>query len=468
MLSLATARADGDTSVPEELKNYPARSRAGKSAATRAVDASLSGSTGCMPTFTADWVLPIAERADPRRLGQRSTTAASPASAPARLRPARSTSAASAILPALVNAHTHLELSYLHGRVPPARRFTDWVRDADGAAARVSRIRRAPAIVDAARAAIAQARASRHRAGRRRQQHARDRAAAARGRHAGAGVLRAARLQRRPGSALARVRRRARGRRSRRRLDAATRRAGRASRRTRRTRCRRRCSARSAPTSTRIRAPVTSVHLGESAEEVELLRHGTGGFGATARRARRLDRATGSRRASRRSSYLVGPRLPRSRALVVHGVQFDGDDLSRLTALGTTLVSCPRSNVHVGVGSPPLEAFYAMDVDVAFGTDSLASVADLNLFAELAEARRIAPRVPARDAARERDADRRAGARLRRRLRQHRGRKAGGADRRARAGRRGRCGRIPGRRHRAGRDSVARCAPTPNSRLPMS
>src|SRR5262252_514110 len=30
MLSLATARAEGDTSVPEELKHYPARSRAGK------------------------------------------------------------------------------------------------------------------------------------------------------------------------------------------------------------------------------------------------------------------------------------------------------------------------------------------------------------------------------------------------------------------------------------------------------
>src|SRR5687767_8663562 len=30
MLALATARVDGDTSVPEELKNYPARSRAGK------------------------------------------------------------------------------------------------------------------------------------------------------------------------------------------------------------------------------------------------------------------------------------------------------------------------------------------------------------------------------------------------------------------------------------------------------
>jgi cyclic dehypoxanthinyl futalosine synthase len=30
MLSLATARVEGDTSVPDELKNYPARSRAGK------------------------------------------------------------------------------------------------------------------------------------------------------------------------------------------------------------------------------------------------------------------------------------------------------------------------------------------------------------------------------------------------------------------------------------------------------
>ena len=80
----------------------------------------------------------------------------------------------------------------------------------------------------------------------------------------------------------------------------------------------------------------------------------------------------------------------------MHGVQFVGDDLARLRAIGVTLVSCPRSNVYVGVGSPPLEAFYAMDVDVAFGTDSLASAPDLNMFAELAEARRIAPRVPAR------------------------------------------------------------------------
>ena len=112
--------------------------------------------------------------------------------------------------------------------------------------------------------------------------------------------------------------------------------------------------------------------------------------------------------------------------------------------LGVTLVSCPRSNRYVGVGSPPLEAFYAMDVDVAFGTDSLASVEDLNMFAELAEARRIAPKVPARALLAKRDADWRARARFRRRVRQHRAGQARGAHRRARARRRERCGRIPG------------------------
>ena len=85
--------------------------------------------------------------------------------------------------------------------------------------------------------------------------------------------------------------------------------------------------------------------------------------------------------------YLADLGFLDSRVLAVHGVQFEGDDLSRLRALGTTVVSCPRSNRYVGVGDPPLEAFYAMGVKVAFGTDSLASVRDLNMFSELARRR---------------------------------------------------------------------------------
>jgi cytosine/adenosine deaminase-related metal-dependent hydrolase len=80
-----------------------------------------------------------------------------------------------------------------------------------------------------------------------------------------------------------------------------------------------------------------------------------------------------------------------------HGVQCTDKDLARLQRAGATLVTCPRSNIWTGAGEPPIERFYASRVRVAIGTDSLASVADLNLFAELAALRRLAPRVPARD-----------------------------------------------------------------------
>ena len=94
--------------------------------------------------------------------------------------------------------------------------------------------------------------------------------------------------------------------------------------------------------------------------------------------------------------YLSGLGFLDSRVLSVHTVQCGGDDLAELKARGTTVVSCPRSNRHVGVGDPPLASFYAAGLPVAFGTDSLASAPDLNMFAELAAARRVAPRVPAR------------------------------------------------------------------------
>ena len=70
-------------------------------------------------------------------------------------------------------------------------------------------------------------------------------------------------------------------------------------------------------------------------------------------------------------------------------------DLDRLAARGATLVTCPRSNGHTGAGAPPIEEFYTSGVRVAVGTDSLASAPDLNVFAELATMRALAPSVPA-------------------------------------------------------------------------
>jgi len=83
------------------------------------------------------------------------------------------------------------------------------------------------------------------------------------------------------------------------------------------------------------------------------------------------------------------------RLIAVHGVRFDDDDLHRLHSAAATLVTCPRSNRWTGAGEPPIERFYASGVRVAIGTDSMASVEDLNLFHEMAEVRRLAPSVPA-------------------------------------------------------------------------
>ena len=87
--------------------------------------------------------------------------------------------------------------------------------------------------------------------------------------------------------------------------------------------------------------------------------------------------------------------LVTGRLLAVHGTQLTDPELARLAEAGATVVACPRSNRWTGAGTPPVERFYGSGVRVAIGTDSLASVEDLNLFQELAAVRRLAPGVPA-------------------------------------------------------------------------
>jgi cytosine/adenosine deaminase-related metal-dependent hydrolase len=140
--------------------------------------------------------------------------------------------------------------------------------------------------------------------------------------------------------------------------------------------------------------PIMSVHLGESPEETEFLENGTGAW-------RGMLEAIGAWREDWTVpgcdpvTYLDRHGLLDGKTLVIHGVQFGDAALKRLADIGATLVTCPRSNQWVGVGYPPIERFYASGVNVAVGTDSLASVADLNLFSELKTMRWLAPGVPA-------------------------------------------------------------------------
>jgi cytosine/adenosine deaminase-related metal-dependent hydrolase len=137
-----------------------------------------------------------------------------------------------------------------------------------------------------------------------------------------------------------------------------------------------------------------SVHLSESVEEVEFIRTGGGPW-------RQLLEEIGVWTDVWRPpgvspvQFLEQSGFLNSRVLAVHGVQMTPDDLARLAACGATLVTCPRSNGHTGAGAPPIDDFYASGVRVAVGTDSLASAPDLSVFAELATLRALAPSIPA-------------------------------------------------------------------------
>jgi cytosine/adenosine deaminase-related metal-dependent hydrolase len=137
-----------------------------------------------------------------------------------------------------------------------------------------------------------------------------------------------------------------------------------------------------------------SVHLSESEEEVRFVQSGDGPW-------RELLEELGAWSPDWIApgvspvQYLDECGFLAPRVLAVHGVRMTADDRARLAARDVTLVTCPRSNAHTGAGAPPLEAFYASGVRVAIGTDSLASAPDLNVFAELATMRALAPSVPA-------------------------------------------------------------------------
>jgi aminodeoxyfutalosine deaminase len=137
-----------------------------------------------------------------------------------------------------------------------------------------------------------------------------------------------------------------------------------------------------------------SIHLGESAQEVQFLRDGTGDWRALLE-ALGVWNPAWAPPCCGPVDYLDRLGLVHDRLIAVHGVQFTDAELARLTAAGATVVTCPRSNRWTGAGEPPIERFYASGVRVAIGTDSPASVADLNLFAEMAEVRRLAPAVAA-------------------------------------------------------------------------
>ena len=292
-----------------------------------------------------------------------------------------------AVLPGLVNAHTHLELSYLRDEVPPAPRFVAWVRNVM-AARRQRPDPNAPEIVDAVDRAIAEAVAAGTavvgdisntlvtfdslaqsplagvvfyeliRFNAPEPQALVDQAAAEVGRLVATERVRASLAAHAPYSVAPLVFRAIR--------EAVN------------------------------RDPFApcSVHLSESAEEVEFIHSGGGPWRALLEEVGAWDPKWVPPGGSP-VKFLDDCGFLDRRVLAVHGVQMTADDLRRLADRGATLVTCPRSNGHTGAGAPPIADFYRSGVRVAIGTDSLASAPDLNVFSEVATMRALAPGVPA-------------------------------------------------------------------------
>ena len=114
MLSLATARADGSAGEAPDAMSYPARSRAGK----QAIDSNAAVSR------RVAWLLPISQPPirDAWLRTDRGRIVAFGHSRPGDLTAADEIDLGDvAVLPGLVNAHTHLELSWMRGRIPEPR-----------------------------------------------------------------------------------------------------------------------------------------------------------------------------------------------------------------------------------------------------------------------------------------------------------------------------------------------------------
>jgi cytosine/adenosine deaminase-related metal-dependent hydrolase len=135
-----------------------------------------------------------------------------------------------------------------------------------------------------------------------------------------------------------------------------------------------------------------SIHLAEDPAERAFVSTGTGPFKHLV--ARMGGRARDLVPKGRSPVAVVAPHLA-PHHLAVHCVDVDEDDVALLRRSGATVVLCPRSNGFIVGKLPPLDVLLAAGVPLAIGTDSLASCPSLAPLADVAVLRRAFAAIPA-------------------------------------------------------------------------
>lgn len=131
----------------------------------------------------------------------------------------------------------------------------------------------------------------------------------------------------------------------------------------------------------RARDKIFSMHVSEHEQEMELLRTG-GGY------CRDLLTTLGRwvegwlPPGGSPVAYLDTLGVLDTKTLLVHAVHMSRLDWETVASRGCTVCFCPRSNHYLAAGKADVYCAVRMGIPVALGTDSLASNRDLNLFAE--------------------------------------------------------------------------------------
>lgn len=127
-----------------------------------------------------------------------------------------------------------------------------------------------------------------------------------------------------------------------------------------------------------------AVHWAETAEEVAFLADGRGGL-------ERLYAVAGWKLPANPpapSAFAASPAaVGGGGGLLIHGAHLREDEIDGVARAGLSVVLCPRSNNCFGAARAPLKALRRAGVPLALGTDSRASSPSLSIWDELAFAR---------------------------------------------------------------------------------
>ncbi|HJZ85524.1 MAG TPA: amidohydrolase family protein [Polyangia bacterium] len=136
----------------------------------------------------------------------------------------------------------------------------------------------------------------------------------------------------------------------------------------------------------------TSIHVAEDPDELALLRDGSGPWPRILTAFGVWERAEWvAGRGPVEHLDALGFLARRPPPLLIHMVHASADELALVAAREATIVLCPRSNLHIGQELADVPAMVGAGCRLALGTDSLSSNQTLSIFSEMAALARAFP-----------------------------------------------------------------------------